>query len=434
MSEQQMSKNDRAWEALFERYDILSGIREEGRFLISASQIKEYREPRLMAKFDHRINLPRIFSQNRLAILPVSRSEYVISHFEAYQPFELSAAPVFRAALPSSIQSLNPAAVPSEAIAINCALASGILSDFLGEERLYATVSGRMGSGSFEFHIQNSGSRLPVKVSVNNAQMEIDAAFEGARSLTLLEAKRDLSEDFLVRQLYYPFRLWSSRVAKKVRPVFLVYSNGIFRLHEYEFEDPDSYNSLVLVRRKHYSIEDTRLRLWELREAAARTSAVSEPEIPFPQANDFERIINLCELLELQELSREQVTEQYAFDIRQTNYYTDAARYLGLADRRYESGRKPVYFLTPEGKRVMRLGYRQRQMALCRAILKHRPFREVLRICLETGFMPDTGVIVEIMRSSGLYKVGSPSTYQRRSSTVSGWVGWMLGLTDARQG
>lgn len=53
MSEQTKSQNDKAWEALFEKYDILSHIESDGKFIISASQIKEYREPRLMAKFDH---------------------------------------------------------------------------------------------------------------------------------------------------------------------------------------------------------------------------------------------------------------------------------------------------------------------------------------------------------------------------------------------
>src|SRR5699024_11404678 len=62
--------------------------------------------------------------------------------------------------------------------------------------------------------------------------------------------------------------------------------------------------------------------------------------ISFPQANSFERVINICELLNAQELSREQVTEEYAFDIRQTNYYTDAARYLGLLEKHYEDGRR----------------------------------------------------------------------------------------------
>lgn len=428
MSEQGKSQNDIAWEALFEKYDILPHIETEGKFIISASQIKEYREPRLMAKFDHSINLPRIFSKNQLAILPISRGDYIISHFEAYQPFQVLDKSIIHASIPTNIQSLDANHISSEAIAINCALASGMLSDFLEEEVLLSTVSGRMGSGQFAFSIQNSHTKIPTPVSVNNSQIEIDAAFEGIHSLALLEAKRDLSEDFLVRQLYYPFRVWSNRVTKKVRPIYLVYSNGIFSLYEYEFQNPDSYNSLVLIKHKNYSIEDTAIELSDLQDAALRTQVVSEPDISFPQANSFERVINICELLNAQELSREQVTEEYAFDIRQTNYYTDAARYLGLLEKHYEDGRKPVYSLSPLGKRIMNLNYKQRQLAFCETILEHRAFRETFNLCMETGSIPDASAIVSIMQKCNLYKVESMSTYIRRSSTISGWINWMLGL------
>ena len=304
MSEQVTSQNDKAWEALFEKYEILQHIEEDGEFVISASQIKEYREPRLMAKFDHKINLPQIFAKNNLAILPISRGDYVISHFEAYRSFDVSDKSVKHVSLPTNLQSLDSNNIPSEAIAINCALASGMLSDFLEEDVLIPTVSGRMGSGQFDFSIQNSRTKTPTRVSVNNSQIEIDAAFEGIHSLSLLEAKRDLSEDFLIRQLYYPFRVWSNRVAKKVRPIFLVYSNGIFSLYEYEFQNPDSYNSLVLVKHRNYSIEDTAIQLSDLQDAASNMPIIAEPEISFPQANSFERVINICELLNAQELSR----------------------------------------------------------------------------------------------------------------------------------
>lgn len=427
MSEQK-SKNDLAWEALFERYDILSRIEAEGKFIISASQIKEYREPRLMAKFDHGINLPQIFAENDLAILPISRGDYVISYFKAYQPFETLDTTITRTRLPFGLQSFDMNNIPSEAIAINAALASGMLSDFLGEDLLYPTVAGRMGSGQFDFYIQNSHTKMPTEVSVNNSQIEIDAAFEGGKSLALFEAKRDLSDDFLVRQLYYPFRTWSSRITKRVRPIFLVYSNGIFHLYEYEFSNPDLYNSLVLIRHKNYSIEDTAIALSDLREVALHTQIVAEPEISFPQANRFERVINLCELLNTKKLSRERVTEEYAFDLRQTNYYTDAARYLGLLEKHYD-GHKPVYSLSALGKRVINLNYRERQLAFCEAILRHRAFRETFDFCMETGAMPDKAKIVAIMQRSNLYKVESESTYIRRSSTISGWIHWMFGLT-----
>lgn len=427
MDNRPKTQNDRAWDELFSKYDILSRIEVNGQFTISASQIKEYREPRLMAKFDHNINLPCIFSDNNLAILPISRGDYVISHFEAYQPFETLDETITRASLPAHIQSLDPNNVPTEAIAINCALASGMLEDFLGEETLYATVSGRMGSGRFDFGIRNSKSDTISPMQVNNSQIEIDAAFEGIGTLALLEAKRDLSADFLVRQLYYPYRVWQSRVSKKVKPVFLVYSNGIYSLYEYEFQDPNLYNSLVLIKHRNYSIEDTDIEMSDLMDVAAQISAFApEPNISFPQADSFQRVINICELLESQELSRDDVTEEYAFDIRQTNYYTDAARYLGLIHK-HRDGRKPIYSLSDFGRRIMRLNFKQRQLALCKSILEHKVFYDVFLLC-QSGSIPDRNSIVEIMKQSDLYKVESDSTYLRRASTISGWINWMLGL------
>lgn len=427
MNNRPKTQNDVAWETLFDKYDILNQVDSNGQFIISASQIKEYREPRLMAKFDHGINLPHIFADNNLAILPISRGDYVISNFKAYQPFESLDTTITRASLLGHIQSLEPNRVPSETIAINCALASGMLADFLGEEKLYSTVSGRMGSGQFEFGIHNLRNGSTINLQVSNSQIEIDAALEGVESLALIEAKRDLSADFLVRQLYYPYRVWQSRISKKVTPIFLVYSNGIYSLYEYEFQDLSVYNSLVLVKHRNYSIEDTSIEMYELMDVAAQVSTfVSEPQISFPQADSFERVINICELLGSQELSRDDVTEEYAFDIRQTNYYTDAARYLGLVDKKYE-GRKPVYSLSEYGQRLMKLNYKQRQLAFCKSILEHKVFHNVFAFC-QYGSIPDRNTIVKIMKESNLYKVESESTYIRRASTVSGWINWMLSL------
>ena len=104
ISDRQKSLNDIAWEKLFEKYDILGHIERTGQFQISAKQIKEVREPRLMAKFDHTINLPRIFADNELSILPVTRGDYIISHFDAYHEFETDNSLITRVSLPTYIQ------------------------------------------------------------------------------------------------------------------------------------------------------------------------------------------------------------------------------------------------------------------------------------------------------------------------------------------
>jgi len=79
------SKNEKAWRQLFGKYNILKTVNQDGYFEISANQIKEYREPRLMTKFDQRSNLPDIFLSNNLSILPITRGSYIIAKFNAYE-------------------------------------------------------------------------------------------------------------------------------------------------------------------------------------------------------------------------------------------------------------------------------------------------------------------------------------------------------------
>jgi hypothetical protein len=421
------TKNDQAWEKLFEKYQIIPEIRRKGRFEITASQINEFREARLMTKFDHRINLPRLFAENALAILPVTRGNYVISHWAAYQNFPEADRQVQQVVFPEHLESIDYNNISSEAMAINCAYVSNIFSDFFEDSELLPTVNGRMGSNVFSYYIKNTVTHSNVLLTVNNAQLEIDGGYEGLQTLSIIEAKNYISDDFLIRQLYYPFRLWKSKVLKRVKPIFLIYSNGIFSLYEFEFEDPNNYNSLVVVKQKNYSFESLEIDLADILEILSKTTAIPEPEIAFPQANSFKRIINLCELLSEREMIRDEITTDFAFDSRQTNYYTDAGRYLGLIDKRSDQ-RMPVYFLLENGRKILKQPYRIRQLSFVALILKHRVFKETLQRHLDSGVMPSKPEIVAIMKKSGLYNVQKDSTYERRASTVSSWVNWILEL------
>lgn len=139
------SLNQAAWEILFKRHKILEKVENNGVCYISAKQIKKEREPRLMAKFDHTINLPKIFADNRLSILPITRGDYAIAHFDAYHTFEPIVSEIHQVTMPPYIQSINSSNIPSEAIALNCAIATGIIADFTGDIDIIPTVSGRMG-------------------------------------------------------------------------------------------------------------------------------------------------------------------------------------------------------------------------------------------------------------------------------------------------
>src|SRR5690606_28346900 len=113
-------------------------------------------------------------------------------------------------------------------------------------------------------------------------------------------------------------KLWSNKITKQVRPIFLTYTNGIFHLREYTFENPEHYNSLKLVKQKKYAIQDSTFNIETIQGVLDSVEIVKEPEIPFPQADNFERIINLCELLkEKGFISKEEITQNYDFDSRQ---------------------------------------------------------------------------------------------------------------------
>lgn len=381
-----------------------------------------------MTKFDHRINLPRLFAENNLAILPVTRGRYIISHFEAYKDFEPLDNEITRIPLPEYIESIDYENITSESMAINCAYVSGILADFLEDKELMPTVSGRMSSGAFSFNIQNTSTNSNVVVDVVNSQIEIDGGYEGVNILSLIEAKNYLSDDFLIRQLYYPYRLWHNKLAKKITPVFLVYSNGIFSLYQYEFQDRDNYNSLVMNKQKNYSIDALEISLDDIISVLQRAKVVEEPAVAFPQADSFKRVINLCELLVQGAMTKDEITLNYAFDPRQTNYYTDAGRYLGLIDKQKDDG-KIVFSLSEQGQRIVRSKYKARQLRLVEAVIRHRVFNETLRLYLKGGEMPRVSDIVEIMKKFGLYKVKAESTFRRRASTVISWISWILELT-----
>lgn len=420
------SKNDSAWEEIFNKYNIIEKVINEGHALITSTNINEFREARLMTKFDHKSQLPQLFIDNNLSILPTSRGGYVIGNFETFSNFNTEDIETTSIEFPTFLESLDYRFITSESTAINCAFVSKILHDFTDEDTLLPTVSGRMSSSTFSFKINSSNGLFNVDVA--NSQIEIDGGYEGENSLNLIEAKNYISDDFLVRQLYYPYKLWNDKISKRVRPIFLTYTNGTFHLREYAFTDNEYYNSLILVKQKKYVVQEGTFNIEIIQEISDNTEIVAEPEIPFPQADNFERVINLCELLKQKEfITKEEITQNYDFDDRQTDYYINAGRYLGLV----QVGREPINnqigcFLTPKGKDIFNINIIDRQKEFVKVILSHLPFHKTLKLYFEQGEIPTKDEIVEIMEVSKLYNISSKSTYFRRASTISGWINWIM--------
>lgn len=422
------SKNDIAWEAIFEEYRILDRLAKNDRVSISSMEINEFREARLMTKFDHRSQLPELFVEHKLSILPTSRGTYEIGAFETFCDFNKEDVEIVPVNFPTFLESIDYKDITSESIAINCAFISKILHDFIGEENLFPTVSGRMSSSLFDFAINSK--QKTFRINVENSQIEIDGGFEGDNSLNLIEAKNYISDDFLIRQLYYPYRLWSDKIVKRVRPIFLTYSNGIFDLREYEFTNPELYNSIRLLQHKKYALQERDINIENIQNILDNVQVTKEPELPFPQADSFERVINLCELLKQKGfISKEDITHNYDFDHRQTDYYSNAAKYLGLIEGRCEN-QQIGCTLTQDGIRIFNLPIVERQLEFVRLILSRAAFKNTLKLYFDKGDVPTKDEVIEIMKDARLYNIDSEQTYRRRASTVISWINWILELIE----
>jgi len=446
MSTVQQTKNDIAWKQLFEKYNIKEEIDKTGYYIISSSQINEFRQARLMTKFDNKKTLPKLFKDNNLAILPISGTNYIIGNFQLYKNIPSIDTPIYFMEFPSQIESIDCNKINSETIALNCAYISKIIDNFLNEENkrigVLPTVAGKMSSGQFEFKVDSSIDTGFYTIPVDRTGIEIDAGYETDESLVLIEAKNVIADDFLVRQLYYPYRLWKEKVNKKVRTIFMQYHNGIFSLYEYKFKEPDKYNSLELIKSKKYSIvspEEMKITEQDILNIIKNIKIVDEPEVPFPQANSFDRVISLLEMLNTDTIrSKEEITEEFEFDPRQTDYYFNAGKYLGfleetkiVVDENGKKEEKTAITLTSRGKSLFNISHKNRQLEYVKAILEHQVFYETFNEYKKNNITKEK--LIQLMKDADLYNLKSDVTIERRASTIQRWIEWITNLYEVKQ-
>lgn len=436
------SKNDIAWEKLFEEDQLLSRIEAESEFIIDSKRINKIRQARLMTKFDSREDLPKIFKDNKLSILPISRGGYKVGKFDIFHNFEDYDTPkrtdkIQEKQFPPFIHSIDPNLITTEPTAIYCANLCSILSSFTGANEMHSTISGRMGSGDFDFQIQE-----PDKVfdfEVRGSQIEIDAGYEGHDSIYLVEAKNTLSRDFVVRQLYYPYRTWHNKITTKdIRNIYLTYSNGIFYIREYVFEDINNPMSIKLFDSSRYSIITKELTVEYLKELSNKNlPKLDSQEAPFPQADDFNKVINLCEELakryssNLNEdndesvvngLYKKEIAEIYDFADRQADYYANAAKYLGLV-----SIDRGLVSLTKLGLEVIQLPLTTKQIKFAELILSSKPFAKVFDFYIKSTGMLSIEDVKQIVEACKIENLNTEAdTFNRRCLTVKSWVEWIF--------
>lgn len=431
------TKTEIGWESLFDKFNIINEISKNGYFEITAGDIKRIsnREPRLMTKFDNTRQLPEIMRLNKLSILPNTRGTYLIGKFKTYKKFEqLEKKPIVKT-LPEEIQSIDSKNISSEAVALNAAKASGMIDYVLNKSgesssSSYLTLSGRMGSGDFNYKIGVKGTNDLFDINVENSQVEVDATYEGLDTIGIFEAKTKLPENFITRQLYYPYRVYGNmNMTKKIIPIFFTYVDDIFSFSTYKFKRDDIYSSIEKVDQFDFILdENLDISIDEIKEIARNVHLVKDSGI-FPQANSFSRILDMIDFLK-EPKDKYDLEEEYGFADRQGDYYGNALVYLGYAQKGI---RDKKFALTSKGLEIRKMpNGNTRNRQIIKDILSHATFNYAFKLFFENECSFENGYQEKVTKYivDNERDIKGNSVAPRRASSVKHWVSWIISVAE----
>ncbi|WP_367370385.1 DUF7226 domain-containing protein [Latilactobacillus curvatus] len=144
-------------------------------------------------------------------------------------------------------------------------------------------------------------------------------------------------------------------------------------------------------------------------------------EIVYPQANTFQTVLDMMQYLATP-IDKNDLAEKFNFDVRQSDYYANSLRFLGLAQKEHRK-----YVLTDLGQSINSLPNSDfRNEKIIRQILSHITFKLVFDSYLKNNGESDDAYIDSVLAE---YVPNiSGKTIPRRRSTVKQWISWIFSV------
>ena len=249
--------NSNSWKAIFDKYEISKHNFDAEPYIIDANQIKQAtsqftktneREVRILCKQDSRDDRPEVFVEHNLFLLPVRNGKYAIVKGEGYVdiPEIQSVIKIYKSKLNFKLD--TSLVGNSEMQHLDFAYATSLIRTFLEDKSLVLTIRGRKYSPKFSFKVGNQ------EITAESVQTEVDAGYEGKNQVVLIEAKNSSTKNTIIRQLFYPYRQWQQYTEKQVKTLFFEKRDNFYSLWQFEFQNQNDYNSIMLSKSQKYEI------------------------------------------------------------------------------------------------------------------------------------------------------------------------------------
>lgn len=146
--------------------------------------------------------------------------------------------------------------------------------------------------------------------------------------------------------------------------------------------------------------------------------------VPFPQADDFEKIVTIVNISDSNALNDSVKLSQTLGGItdRQVAYYLSAATFLGLIES--DKGQKKFAQKCLE---IRNMNSYLQTAELISLILQNPVFSKVYSYTIVIGIQ-EVEDIKEVIKE--YYPQYSDAIYERRAQTVSSWINWIIEKTQ----
>lgn len=251
--------SNKAWDQIFKTYCKDHDF-DKKPFAISADNIKDAtrkyretkdREVRILAKIDRREDLPNAMKKRGLFLLPTSNGVYVLVKGEGFHDVEEIKGKAERYKSKLDFELKSAMIGDSEMQHLDYAYNTGLINHFLGyDAKLCLQIRGRKFTPEMHFNVGK------YNFIIHGVQTEVDAGYEGEKLVLLIEAKSMRQNNFVIRQLFYPYLQWKIFTGKEIVPVYFSHNkkNNEYSFWKYGFKNDSDYNSIYLIEAKRYQI------------------------------------------------------------------------------------------------------------------------------------------------------------------------------------
>jgi hypothetical protein len=146
-----------------------------------------------------------------------------------------------------------------------------------------------------------------------------------------------------------------------------------------------------------------------------------------PQANDFEKIVNLINsLVNNKNHTHASVQKQLDVHDREVSYYLNAAKQFRLLAVSTGENNTHYYELTEEMKMVLTKSKKTQMLYFIRKIMSNDICKHIVNTYLEKGYYLTNSEVTDYIKTKHAYLSLSENTTQRRISTLFSWSKWTI--------